>query len=421
MFTAIHRALGEAPGPLSWQMIKQLVDQQTEETADLDFKKVLPIGKGEWRDESAKDFAAMANSGGGVVLYGVAEERGRGTARSIEPFEFKEADLRTLTQVAYNLVHPPLMSVRPIKVADPENPDRGVLAMVVPPSADVPHMFWKRDAFLAPLRHGSDTRWMDERQIERAYRERFEGRTRRQLDLETFYADTLAHAEPVTRVGLVVVASPVGVGGTVTFPAEAEEAMEIFYSAVRGRQEFIRSDDSIFQAFNPSPSVGLRRWRWLPTDRSGKTQHLLELHRDGSVALVADINQRFLDDSGPGEGRTRTIGRPETSTLAVEFGVAGLGAFLAAIGKRLRNDDGYKIRAGLTWEAGREDQKPLSVYHSYGRLEVDSEPAIVRRFAPIEGLIRTRTSEELRTDLYLLCTDLLNQTGLGRICHLRAT
>ncbi|MHA7284574.1 hypothetical protein [Arthrobacter sp. TMS2-4] len=51
---------------------------------------MLPIGKGEWRDETAKDFAAMANSGGGVILYGIAEERGRGTAKSIEPVALDE-------------------------------------------------------------------------------------------------------------------------------------------------------------------------------------------------------------------------------------------------------------------------------------------------------------------------------------------
>lgn len=78
-------------------MIEQLVEQQAEETSDLDFKQILPIGKGEWREETAKDFAAMANSGGGVVLYGIAEERGRGTAKEIESIEVKETDIRSLT------------------------------------------------------------------------------------------------------------------------------------------------------------------------------------------------------------------------------------------------------------------------------------------------------------------------------------
>jgi hypothetical protein len=413
VFTPIHRVLGEAPGPLTWQMIEQLVEQQVEEAADLDFKQILPNGKGEWRDETAKDLAAMANSGGGVVVYGVAEQRGRGTAKSIERVELKESDVRSLTQVAYNLVHPPLMDIRPVKIVDPQRPELGVLAIVVPPSAEVPHMYWRREAFLAPVRHGADTQWMDERQIEHAYRERFEGRRRRQADLEEFYNETQAQVMPHSNLCFVAVASPAGIGGMDSYPADAEDAIEIFYEATRGSKEFIRSEDSIFTRFSLSPSIGLRRWRWLHSNPADHSQYLVELHRDGSVALIVDINGWFL-------GEDRTGFAPETSSLAVEFALAGFGALLSAVGQRLRNDGGYEVRAGLTWRMGSEGKHPMDMYLSYDRREHMSRPEPVRRFAPVEGLLRAQRAEELRADLYLLCTDMLNQAGLNQINFLRA-
>lgn len=414
MFTAIHRALGVGPGPLTWQMIEQLVEQQTEETSDLDFKQILPIGKGEWREETAKDFAAMANSGGGVVLYGIAEKRGRGTAEKIEPIEVKETNVRSLTQVAYSLVHPPLMGVRQVRVQDPKQPEHAVLAMVVPPSAEVPHIFWKKDAFLAPIRHGSDTRWMDESQIEQAYKERFDGRRRRQADLTEFYEETLAHTMHHPKVSLVVAASPVGIRGVDDYPADGEGAIEVFYSALRRVGEFIRSDSSIFHKFNLSPSIGLRRWRWLAKDQVRDSNHLLELHRDGSVALVVDIDGEFVDTETVAFGAA-------TTSMAVEFAIAGLGSFLSAVAQGTRNDGGYEVRAGLSWNTGATGTLPLAMYQSYDRFEHASQPEVVRRYPPVAGLLRARQQDELRADLHVLCTDMLNQGGVAGIYYLRAS
>lgn len=419
MFTSIHRALGAAPGPLTWQMIEQLVEQHVEEAADLDFKQILPIGKGEWRDEAAKDFAAMANSGGGVVLYGIAEERGRGTAKKIEPITVDEVHIRSLTQIAYALVHPPLMDIQPVKIAHPQQPDRSVLAMVVPPSVELPHMYWKKEAFLAPVRHGSDTRWMDERQIEQAFSERFEGRRRRQADLAEFYDETLACISPHTKVCLVAVASPASVKGMIGYPSEVGSARDFFDSALPSVKDFIRSESSVMDNFSASPAIGLRRWRWLAKDQSGQTNHLLELHRDGSVALVADIGGELISDRGNAGHAATSAWKPETKSLAVEFAMAGLGMFLSAVAQQTRNDGGYEVRAGLTWDAGSDGSLPLKMYLSHGRLSHASRPEILRRFAPVQGLLRARRSSELRADLHLFCRDMLNQAGLDEINYLR--
>lgn len=420
MFTAIHRSLGLPSGALTWQMIENLVERQVEEKADLDFKTILPIGKGSWRDETAKDFAAMANSGGGVVLYGVAEERGIGTAKSIESFEIKEADLRSLILVAYNQVHPPLMDVRPVRIADPARLGFGVLAMVIAPSDEVPHMFWKKDSFLAPVRHGSDTRWMDERQIELAYRSRFDGRHRRKVELSDFYGETVAHIGPSRKAYLAAVAIPRSGGRPDTYPSSDTSAMDVYDTAVRQVKEFIRSDPSIFNKFSPSPSIGLRRWRWSDRTLNDTGNNLLELHRDGSIAMVFDLSREFLDAGSEARLATTAEWSPRVESIAVELALAVLASFLSAVSDLMGHGQTFEVRAGITWEEDSVNSRPLEVYESYGRLKHASRAILSRRFMPVDASLRTATAHELRADIHLLCTDMLNQAGVNSINYLRA-
>ena len=95
MFTPIHRALGLEPGDLTLELIEKAIEAGLEETSDLDWKKdpYNPL-KPAWFDEVAKDIAAMANSGGGWIVFGVAEEEGskNNGAFSINPIQWSAAD-----------------------------------------------------------------------------------------------------------------------------------------------------------------------------------------------------------------------------------------------------------------------------------------------------------------------------------------
>jgi len=51
------------------------------ETNDLDCKSELPPAKGLPQTDFPKDVAAMANSGGGVIVFGVREEQKAATVR----------------------------------------------------------------------------------------------------------------------------------------------------------------------------------------------------------------------------------------------------------------------------------------------------------------------------------------------------
>lgn len=95
-FTALHRMLGLAPGPITDQMIDDAVAQKLAETDDLDFKSALPATGGLNATDYPKDIAAMANSGGGVILYGVTEHEKTATGRvDVDLTEGHERTLRS--------------------------------------------------------------------------------------------------------------------------------------------------------------------------------------------------------------------------------------------------------------------------------------------------------------------------------------
>lgn len=76
--TALHRALGLAPGPLTDELLDAAVSGGVAETNDLDWKSELPPAKGLPQTDFPKDIAAMANSGGRrdrLRRAGVAEGR----------------------------------------------------------------------------------------------------------------------------------------------------------------------------------------------------------------------------------------------------------------------------------------------------------------------------------------------------------
>jgi predicted HTH transcriptional regulator len=78
-FTPLHRLLGRAPAPLSDEMIDEAVSQGIAETDDLDWKFKRPPAKGKTETDYPKDIAAMANSGGGMIVYGITEKDKKAT------------------------------------------------------------------------------------------------------------------------------------------------------------------------------------------------------------------------------------------------------------------------------------------------------------------------------------------------------
>ncbi|GAA4339570.1 hypothetical protein GCM10023086_74660 [Streptomyces venetus] len=73
-WTRLHEHLGVPPGPLTFDMVAKAAAGRLAESDDLDWKEKLPQPprEGRW-NELAKDVAAMANTLGGLIIFGVRD------------------------------------------------------------------------------------------------------------------------------------------------------------------------------------------------------------------------------------------------------------------------------------------------------------------------------------------------------------
>lgn len=105
VFTPLHRWLGRDPQPLTIELLDAAVGANLEERADLDFKLDPPSASALAQSDLAKDFAAMANSGGGMLVFGVRDSGSRAVeAPGVQPDFTADTYVRDLRRVALNRV-----------------------------------------------------------------------------------------------------------------------------------------------------------------------------------------------------------------------------------------------------------------------------------------------------------------------------
>lgn len=210
MFTPIHRALGLEAGNATIDLIQQAVDHGVEETADLDWKQaVYDSRKPKWDEEAAKDIVAMANSGGGWIVFGVKESGGTNAACEIAPIGWSAAEQQRILRTAYAKIGPPVVGIEFYNIPCGNEGDGSVVMMRVPDSADAPHFARKGDnAFVAPRRNGPHTVYMSDREIERGFRERFQYADDREHLLQDRFERACEALRPEDGVFLAVAAVP---------------------------------------------------------------------------------------------------------------------------------------------------------------------------------------------------------------------
>ena len=161
-FTALHRALGRGPGPLTDELLDSAVAAGATESDDLDWKSELPPQKGLPQTDFPKDVAAMANSGGGLIVFGVHESQKAATGRT-DVGDFDEGYERSLRSAAITEITPPVFGLNVFRLGSTEG--EHAVIVEVPASVDGPHLIHRGDYFGAPVRNDADTVWMKERQI----------------------------------------------------------------------------------------------------------------------------------------------------------------------------------------------------------------------------------------------------------------
>jgi hypothetical protein len=295
-------------------MVAEAVRRKLGESDDLDWKQALPATspvKGEW-NEFAKDVAAMANTRGGLLVYGVSD------AIDMVGIDLSTVDDKQLGQWLRVHLQPTVSGVSYLELPATDGSGKDVLVVDIPASETAPHFLygWQqkdkdKTTFNAPFRHRDDTAYMAEHQVAAAYRERFSRQDAAEAALERHvrYATDLVLGESEFRptAWLVVAARPARPIPRMVPPLTREEARwAIEQGATRARMLLDAASQMprllgppLFpNLLNNDPRKGLRRWvdtnLLVPARATRQRGVLLELHHDGTVVTAVDLSHNAL-------------------------------------------------------------------------------------------------------------------------------
>ncbi|WP_298443203.1 helix-turn-helix domain-containing protein [Ferrimicrobium sp.] len=128
----------------SWtlQRVKDLCNDGICETVNLEFKRSDAIGATDSkRKELSKDISALANSDGGIIIYGIAEHEGTHSAGNLDS-GIDQAQIKPewIEQVANSNIHPKIEGLRVIAVPIDDETDGRVTYVVEVPRSSTAHM-----------------------------------------------------------------------------------------------------------------------------------------------------------------------------------------------------------------------------------------------------------------------------------------
>ncbi|WUH90441.1 ATP-binding protein [Streptomyces sp. NBC_00433] len=264
------------------------------EDEDLDYK--ASHYEAEKKAELAKDVAALANTSGGVLVLGLADDRKSRIPSAVVPVELTDTRLRQIRSIVASNVRP-APRIELIAKENAPGSNEGILLIAVPRSLDAPHAIVEhnQDHRLAyPRRDGDTTRWLSETEVATAYRRRFQQLaergdliTRVGQDAEDT-ADRLSD-DLYTReqsAALLTVALVPDIPGDMTIDSRAvlrvtEQELRAVPLLGRTTQTFTRTQ------------VGPRRVILL--DQEQHASYVAELHGDGSGAWAVTLSAWELE------------------------------------------------------------------------------------------------------------------------------
>lgn len=424
MFTPIHRALGLEPGNLTLELIEKAIEAGLEETADFDMKRVVPDLKADKsKQEVAKDIAAMANSGGGWIIYGVGEGA-TGIAGSIHPCEWEAKEEQQMLTIAYTKIDPPVIGLDFNKISCGENPDEKYLVLMhIPDSADAPHFARaEKNNFSAPRRNGPHTNPMTYRDIERGFRERFQRGAEQEKTLQDYFEQAAEALNPEQGVFLAIAAVPVtpiisadpitsGTASEYSHP----QAYSYFMASHQGKspkEEKIETEFTFI--WNLGEHVkGMRQWviRNLPKTTGGKYRKYL--HDDGTLLGAYQLGGVY-NESAPSD--QYPVGKPNhCMSRDIEHALIDFFSLLREHAKERRVSGGFRIRVGLVGDSN----SPILVRTFEGLINIlmdekYSEP--IKRFQPVSTFIDPLAPiEDILPPLRTLALDIVNQGGIQNL------
>lgn len=404
LFTPLHRYLGETAGPLTEEMVDEAIRRGVTESDDLDWKAKLPPHRELQRSDIVKDIAAMANSGGGMLVFGVEEDERAATGR-VDAGEVDEGFERTLRRVAYTAISPPVtgLSVHVFGAVGAR-----LVAVVIPDSADAPHLVFRDQAFSAPIRNNSDTEWMREREIEAAYRARLSAVADATAIANELYDESARAYASVGAAAIIAVAQP----------RHAQRGIDRDRATLAG---FVTdawnmtrrwTGGATFQVLDHlnswSPRTGFRRWI-IPWDGKQDTmQSHAAVHTDGAVTMAWRIGAQR-------SGESTFNASNEVTSLGIEVFVANFLALVRTVSEKGSSGD-MLVQLGIEWNG----HGPLFCHEVNHRGHQISRAGVFgSRYARVHAVIDTRASDD---DFYAqvrsFAEDCVAQFGIRGLGHL---
>jgi hypothetical protein len=279
----LERLFGVRLEQVTHAHVAALVTNAVPEAFDLEFKAELYGKTDKAKRDLASDIAAMANTGGGVIVLGVAEDdQARASAApgvALSDDEVGRVRLIVASQVA------PLPTFDVLPAEDPQQRGRGFLLIAVLRSPMGPHAVLVNESLRFPRRNGTTTTYLSELEVAEAYRARFGGIQSRFDDLERCERELLDRLETSEQTYVVVTLVPDLGGG---FAIDMTTVRE-FQQAVTDRTPLILNTGIYWRrAF-----VGRRRLVADGTLNDGGSRWLAcELHESGAGAFAAAVDRR---------------------------------------------------------------------------------------------------------------------------------
>ncbi|MEV6117723.1 ATP-binding protein [Streptomyces sp. NPDC052109] len=414
-WTRLHEHLGAAPGPLTFDMVKEAAEANLAESDDLDWKEQLPQPPrdGRW-NELAKDVAAMANTRGGLLIYGVTDQDTKPVGIALD--EVNEQQYR---QWIRNHVQPYLPDIA-IDVLSSDDGAMSFLVIDVPASPMAPHHVYgtaakdkDQQAAVVPYRDRDHTAWMAEHQIERAYRDRFARAQHVQEETDRLVAHALENAladEAEPSAWFITVARPDRPLPR-TAPRLSREMAGYVSTTANTRSQALTRNRHVVGPLRAlesvsSPRPGLRRWVFSTLyPRLGRPVYA-ELHHDGSTVLAANLSWKALRDPAG----------LETTGILVDADVVGAAcrdvlALAHDVARQLGVDSSVSVTAVIA-TAEPAPLMPVVTEHSSFR-SIPDQARRPRRIQPVTALMTPVDEDDvLRASAQELFTDLMHQFGI---------
>lgn len=422
-WSRLHEHVGCPPGPLSFELVRRCADDGLAEADDLDWKECLPNGRDpQAQAEFAKDVAAMANTRGGLIIFGVADQPVKFTGITAG-----DANADQYGKWVRNLVQPYLSGLDQYILSSKDGRETAFV-VDVPASELAPHSVAfdhtkdqakSQYATVTPYRSGPHTEWMAEHQIARAYTERLTHTADWQAsfgELRDWTVDSLEGRGGEGTAWLILIGRPTRPVPRSAPRLDGETARSIVAGAwghpVADFQQRAQVLD-LLAAGQGHLTVGLNAW--VITNRVGaeglKPREVrVELHHDGSFVFVANLSQHTLIDKGND--------RPEVAVVnadVIEQACVDLEALLLQLLRTERIDSPMRVQISVS----SEGNLPLKcAVHSYEHYYLPAGAAALPRLRPVTVDVEAgATGAHTQPAAAELAAGILNQFGQG--CQLQ--